>query len=135
MNLDHYMFVPYLDKGRTMSGADCWGLVRLVLGREFGIQGLPEFGRVGRKQQAEMTTGYTQTRPLFEPSMPVASAVAAAFDRDGNFVHCGVVVRSGSCLHVLHSTADCGVILERVGVFEQEQHRQRHSVGYYRYVG
>jgi len=135
LNLDQYAFVPYVDKGRSMSGADCWGIVRLVLHREHGINDLPEFGDVGRRQLAEMSAGYEQTRRLFEPARAVSGAVAACFDSSGNFVHCGVVELSGSCLHVLHSTADAGVVVDLVSSFEQSQRLQGRSVGYYRYVG
>ncbi|MCI0636482.1 MAG: NlpC/P60 family protein, partial [Actinobacteria bacterium] len=34
--------VPYLSRGRTREGADCWGLVRLVLGEQFGLW-LPDY--------------------------------------------------------------------------------------------
>jgi len=135
MDLDQYAFVPYIDKGRSMDGADCWGIVRLVLQREHGIGDLPGFGDVGRKQLAEMAAGYEQTRRLFEPARPVPGAVAACFDSGGNFVHCGVVELSGSCLHVLHSTADAGVVVELVGSFEGAQRMQGRTVEYYRYVG
>lgn len=36
-----YVFVPFVDHGRTMSGADCWGLVRLVYQQEKQIE-LPD---------------------------------------------------------------------------------------------
>ena len=32
-----YIGVPYAKKGRSMDGADCWGLVRIVLDEQFGI--------------------------------------------------------------------------------------------------
>ena len=135
MDLDQYAFVPYIDKGRSMNGADCWGIVRLVLHREHGINDLPEFGDVGRKQLAEMTAGYEQTRRLFAPTRPIPSAVAACFDTDGNFVHCGIVEQSGSCLHVLHSTADSGVVVELLRNFVGSQRMQGRTIEYYRYVG
>ena len=33
-----YVGVPWLDRGRTIRGADCWGLVRLVLAGRFGVE-------------------------------------------------------------------------------------------------
>ncbi len=134
MDLDQYAFVPYVDKGRSMSGADCWGIVRLILHREHGIDGLSEFGDVGRRQLAEMTTGYEQTRKLFMPTRPFPSAVAACFDAGGRFTHCGIVEQSGSCLHVLHSTADAGVVVELLRSFMDSQRLQGRTVEYYRYV-
>jgi len=35
--VNKYINIPYQDKGRTMQGADCWGLVYLVLLNEFGV--------------------------------------------------------------------------------------------------
>ena len=33
-----YVGLPWLDRGRTADGADCWGLVRLVLAGHFGVE-------------------------------------------------------------------------------------------------
>lgn len=37
-----YIRIPFLDKGRTEKGADCWGLVRLIYQRQRGIE-LPDY--------------------------------------------------------------------------------------------
>lgn len=36
--LQQLLGVPFKDKGRDLSGFDCWGLVRYVLLHEFGIE-------------------------------------------------------------------------------------------------
>lgn len=38
-----YIGIPFVDHGRDRAGLDCWGLVKLVLEREFGCLGLPDF--------------------------------------------------------------------------------------------
>lgn len=37
-----YERVPFVEKGRVMDGADCWGLVRIILKEERGID-LPDY--------------------------------------------------------------------------------------------
>lgn len=37
-----YIGTPFVDKGRTRDGVDCWGMCRLVLTEQFGIE-LPDY--------------------------------------------------------------------------------------------
>lgn len=41
MDVNEYIDIPFKNKGRTKDGADCWGLVRIVLHEQFGVQ-LPD---------------------------------------------------------------------------------------------
>ncbi|WP_226779501.1 C40 family peptidase [Oceaniglobus trochenteri] len=38
-----YIGLPFRNRGRDLDGCDCWGLARLVYGRELGIE-LPGYG-------------------------------------------------------------------------------------------
>lgn len=39
---EKYLTVPFAEKGRSMEGADCWGLVQLIYKQELGID-LPSY--------------------------------------------------------------------------------------------
>ena len=42
MNFSKYINIPYKYKGSDFSGCDCWGLVKLIMKEEKGVE-LPEF--------------------------------------------------------------------------------------------
>lgn len=41
--VDRYTGIPYAEKGRTTDGIDCWGLARLVLFEQLGLD-TPDYG-------------------------------------------------------------------------------------------
>lgn len=38
MNVGNYLGIPFVEHGRNRCGADCWGLARMVLQEQFGIE-------------------------------------------------------------------------------------------------
>ena len=40
--LGHYLYIPFVSKGREYSGLDDWGLCRLVMAEQFGLA-IPSF--------------------------------------------------------------------------------------------
>lgn len=98
-----YIGLPYLDKGRTRTGCDCWGGVRMVLAEVFGLA-LPDYA-----------DAYTAA----DDSRSVASAVRAGLEcgwrmvaqpRAGDLLilkiggrpwHCAVMVTAERFLHWL----------------------------------
>lgn len=97
-----YVGIPYQDHGRDTTGVDCWGLVRLVLDREFGVQvaclgsgytsadaRVELDGLIGRNLEDVMMVDVSQAVPgdvLF-------------FRQLGHVSHCGIVIGDGMMLH------------------------------------
>ncbi|WP_027517888.1 NlpC/P60 family protein [Bradyrhizobium sp. WSM1417] len=98
-----YVGIPYLERGRSISGCDCYGLVRLVLAELRGAE-LPSFveayvSATDRAALARLIAGE------IAPWQPVAFGEERPFDgvlmRAGRLLsHIGLVVEPGRLLHV-----------------------------------
>ena len=108
-----YVGIPFVSGGRTLSGCDCYGLIRLVLQSEYGIT-LPELsGDYSDARNRE------QTSKLFAENLPVLTAEKLAEAEDGSVVviteggrpcHLGIVAGGGYILHAAEAT---GTICQR----------------------
>lgn len=132
-----YIGIPFVSKGRTMAGADCWGLVRLIYAAELGIE-LPSYGEIDAhalmKVSREIDAGKDG-----EVWRAAAPGTLQAFDvcvmrHHGSrlICHVGVLlpVRNGGPLGVLHvEEASAAVIVplnhfsirERVACFRRHR--------------
>lgn len=107
--VERYVGIPFSDCGRSMDGADCYGLVRLVIGYETGFW-LPELC-VYERSDCSVFSVVSLVRPLFpvnEVLSPRDLDVVLMFLR-GQPVHLGLWV-SGFVLHTLRAT---GSVLHR----------------------
>lgn len=126
-----YIGLPFKEHGRDRQGVDCWGLVRLVLGEEFGIR-LPSYA-----------DGYASTEDaedigrLVRGEMAPWRDVSHAEEQPGDVVlmrlmnqpmHVGLVVGAGWMLHIEEGIDAC---LER---YDSAKWRRR-VLGIYRYDG
>lgn len=126
---ERYVGIPFVAKGRTLEGCDCWGLVRLVLERECGVV-LPSYcdqylGQEDRVALAELIAGE------LGPWCEIAAGSETTFDgvlmhEHGLPRHIGIVVDPGRVLHVeRHKTS----VIERY-----RTGFMRHRIlGFYRY--
>ena len=96
-----YIGIPFEDRGRTINGVDCWGLVRLIYKNEFNIT-LPSFAEDysntdETNKLEELISihkeGWTQT------TAPKSGAVVL-FKLLGSESHVGVVVNERQFIHV-----------------------------------
>lgn len=95
--------VPYADKGRTMAGCDCWGLLRLVYRDVLGVE-LPSYLDDYNSADDKNSAAAAISRRIHEwTPVPMGS------ERSGDAVsilllglpcHVGVVTVPGRMLHV-----------------------------------
>lgn len=99
----HYIGLPFADHGRSRSGLDCWGLVRLVMAEQFGIA-LPSFDTEYR-----FAADAPQVGALVRREIPRWDEVPAGEERLGDIVvarlrghpmHVGLVLGDRRMLHV-----------------------------------
>lgn len=138
-----YVGIPFVDLGRDRAGCDCWGLVRLVIGEQAGVQ-LPSLATrygseasaqgVGETIEAERRSGIWDRidagdeQPFDVVEMSGAARVPGSGWAFGS-LHVGIVVASGWLLHVERGTA---AVLAR---YREDQAIRRRVLGFWRYQG
>jgi cell wall-associated NlpC family hydrolase len=108
-----YVGIPFVSNGRTLAGCDCYGLVRLVLRNEYGID-LPELS-----DNYADALNVKETARLFAENLPVLAGqkIPAPQERavviiteHGVPAHVGIVAGGG---YVLHTGIKTGSICQR----------------------
>lgn len=124
-----FVGIPYIDKGRDYTGADCWGLKRLVYRDMLGIE-LPAYSdryvtAADRAAIARFIAGELDEWVEISPGQE--RTFDSVLMREGQFPrHVGMVTAPGQLLHVQPGMTSCieryrsGLIANRV-------------VGFYRY--
>lgn len=108
------MAVPYKDGGRDMAGADCWGLVRLVMLERGGVL-LPSYGEIAASERARVARRMTKDsdggpwRPVDAPQALDVVVMFADTEVGGKphrlRGHVGIMVDER---HVLHTEEETG---------------------------
>jgi len=106
-----YIGLPWALGGRGEAGLDCWGLVRLVLGREFGVE-LASYDGLDWRRPDHSATAATLTAA----ELGDWSAVEASWERPadvimlriaGHPLHVGVIAGGGYMLHIQLGIETC----------------------------
>jgi cell wall-associated NlpC family hydrolase len=123
-----YIGIPFVSNGRTADGCDCYGLVRLVLRNEYGIN-LPELS-----DDYADAMNIAETAKLFAEKRPVLAAeklpgprerAVAVITEHGRPAHLGIAAGGG---YILHTGAKTGP----VGPRETHPGLRGRVEGYYR---
>ena len=97
-----YIGIPFVSNGRSFKGCDCYGLVRLVLHNEYGIN-LPELSNdySNALNVSETSRLFTENLPVLTAKKiqePVEKAIVVITER-GRPAHIGIVAGGGFILH------------------------------------
>ncbi len=129
MSFERFVGIPYLDRGRSIVGLDCWGLLWMVYRELRGIELQSYAGRYVTGADREATAQLIKGE--LSAWREVAAGEEKTFDgvlmREGKFPrHIGIVTRPGMVLHVQEGETSrieryrFGILANRV-------------VGFYRY--
>ena len=110
-----YLNIPYLADGRGWDGADCWGLVRLVLKEEKGLD-LPSYGEISSEELLQIHKKIKEQVELAEvweniPRESIQPFDICAMTAVGKRIvcHVGIMVDNKHLLHV-EKVADSVII-------------------------
>lgn len=106
--VQEYMGIPFLEKGRSREGLDCYGLVRLVLQEQRGIE-LPSYAEeyATTTDAEEITALYRGEVAAQWQEIPVPSARlfdVAVLRMMGEPIHFALVLDPPYFLHVFRET-------------------------------
>lgn len=107
--------VPYLDEGRTLAGADCWGLAMLARAA-LGLPDIPLAAGVTRSTVMGMQQEFRRISAGLAPGIVRPGALAAVF-KGAAFVHVGVVIEADGRLWVLETNPGVGSCMRRMADF------------------
>lgn len=106
--LDKYMAIPYSDNASSFKGADCYGLVRLILNNEFGKQ-LPDFSNLKTLTKEEKAILANTQLPLIvkEQIFTPEEGCVVQLTALGGFWHIGVCLEDFLFIHTLKQHGPC----------------------------
>ena len=108
-----YIGIPFVSNGRTKEGCDCYGLVRLVLRNEYGVE-LPELS-----DDYADALNVRETARLFAERLPAIAGekiagpqegAVAVITEHGVAAHIGIVAGGG---YILHTGVKTGSVCQR----------------------
>lgn len=126
---NNYIRIPFLDKGRTEKGADCWGLARIIYKNRLNIE-LPSF------LAYENTRDSNSINNLYRNHYKNWESVEKGNEKEYDIIvfrmmgvpcHIGIVIGDGYMIHCLEGS---GTIISN---YKKDQQWFRKIEGIYRW--
>lgn len=112
MTLEDFVGIPYRNRGSSISGCDCWGLVWLFYSEVLRLK-IPRYEGYEDAEHPSMSdyieTRWNQWAEIEPANMELFDVLALRVRRLP--VHCGIYVGRGMMLHVMEGRMSC---LERI---------------------
>ena len=110
INVNKYIKIPFKSHGRDFDGCDCYGLVRLVLKEEYGIN-IPDFWDYSHANDIKAVADLIMNNKAIVASKKKEypdEGDIVVFRHSGAVCHVGIFVGEGLVLHMLNSAnANC----------------------------
>ncbi|NCM96157.1 MAG: C40 family peptidase [Rhodobacterales bacterium] len=97
-----YVGIPFLDRGRTRAGCDCWGLARLIYSDELSIE-LPSYAEAyaSAGETAELAALIdVERRGPWTPVDQIAAFDLLLFRRGAHQSHIGIAIGARAFIHM-----------------------------------
>lgn len=108
MNLNPFIGIPYLNRGSSYAGCDCWGLVWLFHADILGNL-LPRYEGYGDATKPEISSyisdRWNSWQQVRLEDIQIGDIIA--LNLNGLPVHCAVYVGRGKMLHILDGRMSC----------------------------
>lgn len=102
-----YIGIPFEELGRSRSGADCWGLLRLVYAEEKGVL-LPSWSaHDGIKDKEIVAQEVKEAHEYFHRVEEPVPFAMAWFRSEITVAHVGIMIDGGRMLHTLKGKDAC----------------------------
>lgn len=113
--------VPYVNRGSSVDGVDCWGLVWLTLARCYGLQ-VPRYDAYEDAQSLTaarlIQAGWAEWEEIARGAEKPGDVLAFRHTKTKLPTHCGVVIGEGRFLHCMEGRMTC---IERYDVAPWEK--------------
>jgi cell wall-associated NlpC family hydrolase len=138
---ESYLAIPFAERGQSRTGCDCWGLVRLILAEQRGVD-LPAYAEIGDHAVRAKVRAIREAAGGGAGWREIAAGAEDEFDavlmrgiigKPGRRVraplHIGVVTRPGMLIHIEQGVG--------VSLADYRRHPALRSrvLGFYRYAG